>query len=129
MFSKNTQPDRINTVIGHGTKMEGKLESTSSIRIDGEFKGDVVTEGTVLVGKDGVILGNITAGSLTIEGLVEGNIQVSDAIQLVKGCQVKGDITAQTIEIEKGAIFNGHSHMNISNAKDKKKQEKLKANA
>lgn len=120
MLGKKTKIDTVNTVLGPGTKMEGQISSKSSIRIDGEFKGDITTEGIVHVGKDGIIYGNIKAKKLTNAGFIEGNIYADEQIHLVKDCHVKGDLTSPAIEIENGALFNGRSSMAAKPSKEKK---------
>lgn len=105
------QTDKINTLVGSGTKIEGKIVSTSSIRIDGELLGEMRVEGNVILGKDGKIKGDIHALNATIEGYIEGHIYVSEAVHLVSTCHVQGDVSAHSIEIEKGARFNGRSTM------------------
>ncbi|WP_202079166.1 bactofilin family protein [Caldalkalibacillus salinus] len=124
MLSKKQQTDRVNTVIGHGTSIEGKIKSTSSIRIDGEFVGEIQTEGNVLIGKEGQVRGNIEAANVTAEGHILGNMTVRHTIQLVKGCQIEGDMISETIEVEKGAYFNGRSTMVIPDQDTKGKPHK-----
>lgn len=111
MWAKKVQPDKINTLVGSGTKIDGKIVSTSSVRIDGELLGEVRVEGNVILGKEGKIRGDIHALNVTIEGHIEGHIYVSEAVHLVSTCCVQGDISAHSIEIEKGARFNGRNTM------------------
>jgi cytoskeletal protein CcmA (bactofilin family) len=119
VWEKKPQLDKVNTVIGNGTKVEGKITSASSVRIDGELVGEIKADGNVIIGKQGRLKGDIHALNVTIEGRIEGNISAVDGIHLVTTCQVQGDVMAQSIEIEKGAVFNGKSTM-----VDKKSQSK-----
>jgi cytoskeletal protein CcmA (bactofilin family) len=123
VWEKKPQVDKVNTVIGNGTKVEGKIISASSVRIDGELVGEVKADGNVIIGKKGRLKGDIHALNVTIEGQVEGNISAADGIQLVTTCHVQGDVMAQSFEIEKGAIFNGKSIM--ADKKDQSKTSKF----
>jgi cytoskeletal protein CcmA (bactofilin family) len=119
MWEKKPQVDKVNTVIGTGTKVEGKIVSASSVRIDGELVGEIRAEGNVIIGKKGRLKGDIHALNVTIEGSIEGNISAADGLHLVATCHVQGDVMAHAFEIEKGAVFNGKSTMI-----DKKSQSK-----
>lgn len=102
---------QIHTIIGPGTKIEGKISTKDSIRIDGEVEGELKTEGHIVIGKSGKVTGDIHSASVTLEGTVEGNITVTDGVHLVSSSNLTGDIRSTSIEIEQGAIFNGKSSM------------------
>ena len=42
------------TIISNGVKIEGKLSSSGNIRFEGEIKGDISTNATVVVGLRGM---------------------------------------------------------------------------
>jgi len=105
---------KIHTMIGHGTSMEGAVTSAHSIRVDGELKGEIRSEGEVIIGVKGVLTGDIHAANLSIEGTVNGNVFLSEHFLLLQQGQLNGDVTAQSIQIEPGAKFNGKSIMNQS---------------
>lgn len=111
MWAKKVQTDKINTLVGSGTKIDGKIRSSSSIRIDGELLGEIRVDGNIILGKDSKVKGDIHALNATIEGHIEGQIYVIEAVHLVSTCDVHGDINAHSIEVEKGAKFNGRSTM------------------
>jgi cytoskeletal protein CcmA (bactofilin family) len=115
LLGKKPPIDKVNTLIGNGTHIEGKVTSNCSIRVDGQISGEIKAEGHVFIGKTGVIVGDIHSNSLTIEGQVEGNVFIKDGLQLMKGSQLTGDTHAESIEIEQGASFNGKSHMQSKN--------------
>jgi cytoskeletal protein CcmA (bactofilin family) len=131
VLGKKTQTDKVNTVIGTGTKVEGKIISMSSVRIDGELIGEIKADGNVIIGKNGKIKGDVYASNVTIEGRIVGNISALEGLHLVTTCHIEGDVTAHTIEIERGATFNGKSTMidkkpqskNNNNLQDKKEVE------
>jgi len=111
LLGKKSPIDKVNTVIGAGTKLEGKINTKNSIRIDGELYGEINVEGHVVIGKTGFVQGDIYSTSLTIEGTSEGNVYITESIHLASTCHLTGDINAGSIEMEQGAIFNGKSCM------------------
>ncbi|EGL83108.1 protein of unknown function DUF583 [Caldalkalibacillus thermarum TA2.A1] len=126
MLGKNAQAEKVNTLIGKGTRLEGNVVSSSSLRLDGELVGEIQTEGNITVDKEGNVRGNLYAQNMTIEGQIEGNLYATNHIFLASTAQVRGDITAQTLEMEKGATFNGKSTMGKEEVTDKMKKKESK---
>ena len=56
-MARNHEPEgAMNTIVGKGTKIEGKMDVTQSIRIDGIFKGTLSATDTLIVGATGELL-------------------------------------------------------------------------
>lgn len=111
MFLKsNKNTPKIETIIGPGTEMEGNLISKESVRVDGKLKGEVKAYAVVL-GEYGVILGDITAVSVTIAGKVKGNVSASETLELLPKGQILGDIKSSKLVIADGALFEGNCQM------------------
>ena len=99
------------TIISNGVKIEGKVTSTGSVRVDGSLKGDLDAKGNVTVGDQGNINGEIAASMVTIGGSVIGTINAREKLVLESKCTVKGDIITKVLVIEAGAKFDGKSNM------------------
>ena len=99
------------TIISNGVKIEGKVTSTGSVRVDGGLKGDLDAKGNVTVGDQGNINGEIAASMVTIGGSVIGTINAREKLVLESKCTVKGDIITKVLVIEAGAKFDGKSNM------------------
>jgi len=102
------------TVISKGVKIEGKLSCSGNIRLDGEVQGDISSQGTVIVGENGIVNGQINAGSITIGGKVTGTVRAKEKIVLEAKANLKGDIITKLLSVEAGAVFNGNSKMGDS---------------
>jgi len=99
------------TIISKGVKIEGKVSSTGSIRVDGVLHGDLNASGTVTVGEQGDIKGEIVADVVNIGGKVVGTINAKEKTVLESNCTLKGDILTKVLVIEAGAKFDGKSSM------------------
>ena len=99
------------TIISNGVKIEGKVNSSGSIRIDGKIQGDLTAQGNVTVGEQGDINGQIAANSITIGGKVVGTVNAKEKLILEAKASLKGDIIARILVIEAGAKFDGKSSM------------------
>ena len=69
----STPSGAINSLV-QGTKIEGKVNATNDIRIDGELKGSLFCKGRVIIGPEGRIDGDISCQNAVIEGTFIGNI-------------------------------------------------------
>ncbi len=99
------------TIISNGVKIEGKVASTGSIRVDGTLHGDLNAKGNVTVGEQGKIKGEIIADIITLGGNVVGTVNAKEKLVLEAKCVLKGDIITKVLVIEAGAKFDGKSNM------------------
>jgi cytoskeletal protein CcmA (bactofilin family) len=126
MFGNNkntTKPGTVSTdnfsanTIQNGTEIEGKISSHGSIRIDGKLIGSIATKAKLVVGKTGVILGDIFCQNASIEGRVEGKINVQGLLDLKSTGVIAGDIVTNKLVLEEGARFDGKCSMGSSTQK------------
>ena len=106
-------------IIGTGTVLEGNLKTNATVRIDGEIKGDLESQATVIVGAEGKINGNVNAVDVLVAGTVTGDVKASNKIEIVAKGRVDGDITTKSLVIDEAAIFQGKCVMEQESASDK----------
>lgn len=99
------------TIISHGVKVEGRVTSNGSIRIDGTIHGDVICEGNVTIGDQGEVYGKIAGLIINIGGKVEGLINAKEKLMLESKSNLKGDVFTKILVVEAGARFDGKSNM------------------
>jgi len=102
---------KINGLIDRGCSMDGKLSFDGSVQINGNFQGEIISDGILIVGPDAKVDGNIQVGSIIIEGNVQGTIVAGGRIELRKGSRLIADIRTTSIVIEEGAAFHGQCQM------------------
>ena len=109
-----TSPENliINSFIGKGSEFRGEFKVKDLIRIDGYFKGSIITEGKVLVGHTGMVDTDIRADIVVVGGEVRGSIYASKRVTLLSTCRLYGDIVTQKLLVEEGGIFKGHCTIN-----------------
>jgi len=117
--------DEINAFLGSGTHYQGKLNFEGSVRIDGTFTGEIQSEGTLIVGKDAKVQGQVWVGQLILSGHLQGEIEASSKIVLHKTANLVGSLNTPTLVIEEGAMLEGQVSMNKPGAgKNEKKSAK-----
>lgn len=99
------------TIISNGVKIEGKITSSGSVRVDGIIQGDINSQANVTVGEHGEVTGQINASIVTIGGKVSGSINGKEKIVMESKANLKGDIFTKILVIEAGAHFDGKSNM------------------
>ena len=114
-FGDSNSIGRVETIIGEGTSLRGSYSSHNSIRVDGEIFGNVTSEDGVIVGKKGMVRGNLVARSVVIGGKVKGNVSAYERLELQSTAQVEGDISAPVFVVEEGAVFEGSCQMEEAN--------------
>jgi len=99
------------TLLGRGSEFEGKLSFEGQVQIDGKFKGNIIAQGTLVVGESAEVYADIKTDNLIIHGRVEGTLQASSSIELHEPSIVKGSLEAPTLFIAKGVRFDGECRM------------------
>ena len=124
MFNKeNKKPMAADNSLGGsnriiaGTIIKGEVNSASDFRIDGEIEGNITTTGRLVVGKDGIIRGEvICAKSLIVKG----------TLSLKSTANIQGTVQAEKLAIEPGAIFNVTCSMGGASTKTAINNEPIK---
>ena len=103
--------ETIDTLIGSGSILQGDLEFTGGLRVDGHIKGHVSAQdsnnGTLVLSESGVIEGDVNVPHVVINGTVKGNIASSGHVELQANAKITGDIHYKAVEMELGAVLNG----------------------
>jgi cytoskeletal protein CcmA (bactofilin family) len=112
MFNKTNKPqNRIDSLIGATTRIEGNVIFTGGLRVDGIVRGNVssVAEepGTLVVSADARIDGEVQAAHIVVNGAINGPVQATETLELQAGSRVKGDVYYKSIEVHQGAVVEG----------------------
>ncbi len=103
----NGQPNRIE----RSTKITGEIVSEADFRIDGTLEGTITTSGKVVIGKEGVINGNVNCSFADVEGKFSGKIEVKESLSLKSTSSVEGEVIIGKLIVESGASFNAKCSM------------------
>lgn len=103
--------NRPNTVIGVGSSVRGTLMIGGTLRIDGEFEGDVLSCERLEIGEHGVLRSDVEVREAMIRGRVIGSVRALGVIELKTGARMDGDISAFSVVMEPGVHFTGRCTM------------------
>src|SRR5687767_781977 len=111
MFGKSNKPSPIDSLIGTGTTIEGDINFTGGLRIDGHVKGNVRAlgnkPGTLVISELAKIEGEIDVAHVVVNGTVAGPVRASEYVELLPKARVTGNVSYKSIEIHVGAIVMG----------------------
>lgn len=99
------------SIIGPGMRVIGDCRSEGTLRIEGTVEGTVRAAKAVVVGKDGVVDGDIATQDAVVGGRVTGSIVADSRLELQASCVVEGEIRARRIKLEEGGTVNGMVHI------------------
>ena len=113
MFGKrHSKPqNRIDSLIGAETRIDGDLNFVGGLRVDGEVNGNVIAapgkSSTLVLSEHGRINGEINVTHVVVNGVVDGPVHATEYLELQGKAKVTGDIHYKTLEIQLGAIVEG----------------------
>jgi cytoskeletal protein CcmA (bactofilin family) len=125
MFSKkHSKPQtQIDSLIGAGTTIEGNLNFSGGLRIDGQVNGSVVAAqgkpSTLVLSEHARVNGEVNVTHLVINGSISGPVFASEYMELQSKARVNGDVHYATLEIQLGAIVDGRLIHSNTAAEDK----------
>jgi len=96
------------TVIGADANFKGELSFDKSVRIEGNFEGQIHSKGTLHIAEGASVSANVEATNVKIEGTCKGNLTVAEKLHMLASAKVEGDLRTSRLEISDGAIFVGN---------------------
>ncbi len=138
MFTKQTKlKDRTETSkeqnrISSGTILTVDIEAKGGFRIEGTLRGNLKTEGKVVISKGGLIKGDLICQNADFEGTFDGVLKVEETLTLRATSVIDGEVSAGKLSIEPGASFNATCSMkgavkSIQNGRKERKREEKSA--
>lgn len=123
MFRKqpNKPQNRIDSLIGAGTKIEGNVSFAGGLRVDGEIAGNVTAAAdqpsTLVVSEKARIDGEIRVSHLVVNGAINGPVFAAEFLELQSRSRVNGDVHYNSLEMQLGAVVEGRLVHKSSEAK------------
>ncbi len=113
-MAKNTDSSRvepIRTTLGNETVFEGTMRFKTSLKIDGTFNGEIISDGYLHIEEGALVKADIRVGSIVIGGVVHGNIVAKERLEMLSTGKVFGNITTSKLKIADGVVFEGKCEM------------------
>ncbi|MDR2636213.1 MAG: polymer-forming cytoskeletal protein [Campylobacteraceae bacterium] len=105
IISKQTE----STIVANGAKLEGVFELSTYLYVDGVVLGKVYSTNTIVIGKRGLIKGEVEVPKMIINGKFEGKA-ICDSVEILEGGTLFGVVYSNELVIEQKSHFEGESH-------------------
>ena len=86
----------IQAFLGEGTEFKGVISFEGTVRVDGVFEGEVITDDTFIVGQAAKVNANIKAGVVIVMGTLDGRVEAKEKCEIRVGSTMKGRSTPRT---------------------------------
>jgi len=112
MFRRQSRPqNRIDSLIGATTRIEGNVFFSGGLRVDGAVRGNVAAlpdqAGTLVISEHARVDGEVRAAYIVVNGTINGPVHAYETLELQASSRVKGDVHYKSIEIQQGAVVEG----------------------
>jgi cytoskeletal protein CcmA (bactofilin family) len=112
MFGRRKQTStRIDTLLGKAAILNGDLEFSGGLHLDGRVNGSVRSNaedgGALSVSESGFIEGNVEVTNIVMNGTVNGDMHARERLQLGGKARVNGNVHYGVIEMAPGAVITG----------------------
>lgn len=97
------------SVIAAGLTIEGKIEGAGSVRIAGNFQGDVHVKGNLTIEQGAKLTGGVRAATVIIGGELEGNIDGASKVELLQSGVLNGNLNAGSLTVAAGSRMRGQA--------------------
>jgi cytoskeletal protein CcmA (bactofilin family) len=108
-------PDMVSTktltIIAEGVSVEGKIYSRGATRVDGNVKGEILSDKELIVGKEGKVEADARTTNATIAGSFNGEMIASGEVEITASGKFTGNLIQKDalLTIQKGGLFKGES--------------------
>lgn len=107
----STTEDRLTSLIGSNLTIDGEIVFTGAMRVDGTVRGamtvPVRSEGTLIVGEQGRIEGDVRVSNLVVGGQVQGSVFATGSVTVASTGRVAGELHYGRLELETGGQVDG----------------------
>ncbi|MEA2013754.1 MAG: polymer-forming cytoskeletal protein [Thermodesulfobacteriota bacterium] len=112
MLSRERGKDEeIKAFLGKGAEFNGKLVLNGLVRIDGEFKGEALGSGTLIIGEGAYVEADIMVDNTVIAGEVRGNLNIREKAEILATGRLLGNIKTAILVVKEGAVIDGACQM------------------
>jgi cytoskeletal protein CcmA (bactofilin family) len=109
--SKKVGSEKVDSLIGRKSSLEGNLSFSGGLHIDGSVKGKITAAGddrsTLSLSQHGTVEGDVRVPYIRLNGTVTGNVYASERVVLAANARVTGDVHYNLLEMALGAQVNG----------------------
>jgi cytoskeletal protein CcmA (bactofilin family) len=102
------------SVIAAAMKIVGDIETTGVLKVEGTVQGSIRGARQVIIGRNGVIQGDIHAEEAILGGRISGTVTATERVEIQANSVIEGDIHTRSIVVFEGGVLNGNVRMDAA---------------
>jgi len=118
---------KLSGFIDKDTEIVGDIKFSDSFRVDGKFKGKILSGQKLIVGESGELEADVDVASVSINGKIKGSLNASERIEIFSLGRVTGKLVTPKLIIEEGAFFQGSCQMKLKALENKNAENEEKS--
>ena len=91
-MNKTENIGKVSGFIDRDTEITGDVKFNDSFRVDGSFKGKIVSGNTLIIGEGGNVEADVDVANISVNGVVKGTLKASESVQIYALGRVTGEI-------------------------------------
>ncbi len=107
----NVPFNQMNGLLDRGCSFRGKLTFDGTVQINGDFEGEIFSDGTLVIGAEARVNAKISVGCLVVYGQVQGEVDAKARIEMHSPAKIRANVSTPRLSIEEGVLFLGQCHM------------------
>ena len=96
----------LHSYVGSNTTIKGNFECREDFVVEGTVEGNLSSEGLIILGKDAVVKGEVSAKKVAISGVVVGTVRCSERLEIYESAKIIGTIQVPVLKMAPGAQIN-----------------------
>ena len=125
-MNKTENIGKVSGFIDRDTEITGDVKFNDSFRVDGSFKGKILSGNTLIIGEGGNVEADVDVANISVNGVVKGTLKASESVQIYALGRVTGEIITPKLIVEDGAFFQGSCQMELKVLDSKSKVQEDK---
>ena len=89
-----------------GVDFKGKAQFEGTVRVDGNFEGEITIDDTLIIGETAFIKGTIIGGTIVSSGRIEGVVTANKKIQTPQACRTHRGCAYTHVCRRRGSVFS-----------------------
>lgn len=110
-MNTSVEKGQVTALLDQGASFEGRLTFEGTVRLGGEFRGEIFSNDTLVINSGAIVEAQIEADIVIISGTVSGNIFARQKVIMHPPASFKGTVTTPSLRIDDGVVFEGASYM------------------
>jgi cytoskeletal protein CcmA (bactofilin family) len=102
---------QLTALLDLGASFEGRLTFEGTVRIGGEFKGEIFTKDTLVINPGAKVEAQVEADIVIISGDLTGHVFARRRVIMHPPAVFRGTVTSPSLRIDEGVMFEGASYM------------------